>query len=113
MKTVLEALFEDPDLASELLPSGSGIDAGCTVKRWGQRVLIDVPYHAMNANGYYCGWANFRVAVRRDGVQNVRYLSGYDEYRDEDGRSCRTEWREHTADYLGDLFGYALDQPVK
>jgi hypothetical protein len=107
--TVLQALVADPDRARGLLPSGSGIDLGCTARVWGRRVLIDVPYHAMDAHGYYCGWAQFRVAASLDGGwPAVRYLGGNDEVIDHEGRSARRLWREHTAEYLAELFDHVL-----
>lgn len=48
-------------------PHGSGIDAGCTVDLVASRrdrLVIDVPFHIMNENGYYVGWRTFRVTVR-------------------------------------------------
>lgn len=49
------------------LPQGSGFDRGCTVdtRMSGiDRVVIDAPFHHMDENGYYCGWADYKVVVK-------------------------------------------------
>ncbi len=49
------------------LPSGSGFDRGCTVDTrmsGADRVVIDVPFHHMDENGHYDGWADYKVVVK-------------------------------------------------
>ena len=44
----------------ELLPSGSGVDNGCTInlsKSTPNKIVIQCDFHHMNENGYYDGWS--------------------------------------------------------
>lgn len=48
------------------LPSGSGIDSGCTIdidKSSDMRIVINSSYHVM-VEGYYSGWVDFVVTVK-------------------------------------------------
>lgn len=50
-----------------LLPHGSGIDSGCNTdisKSGAERVVVKVPYHAMDDHGSYCGWFYYNVTAR-------------------------------------------------
>src|ERR1039458_9134377 len=51
---------------ADLLPHGSGIDSDWTIRvqRNGD-VTVYGSYHAMNENGFYVGWRNFRFTVRK------------------------------------------------
>lgn len=54
------------EIEKQHLPSGSGIDSGCTIdmeNSTDNRIVINSSYHAMNENGYYDGWYDFRVVV--------------------------------------------------
>jgi len=47
------------------LPSGSGIDSGCTVDTEKYQTLnIKSSYHTMDENGYYGRWIYFTVKVK-------------------------------------------------
>lgn len=55
------------ELVEEYFPSGSGFDNGCTLDLDAsseEKLIISAPYHAMDSNGYYSGWVNYRIAVR-------------------------------------------------
>lgn len=87
-------------LAREHLPSGSGIDSGCTVvlSTPADRVCINVPFHCMNPDGYYDGWRDYMVTARPafDGITVT--VTG----RDYNG----------TKDYLGELFHEVLTREI-
>lgn len=88
------------NIARELLPSGSGI-GGVTVdleKSTGDRVVLNVPFHCMDVNGFYCGWRDFTVTVTPAFSGHYVKVSG----RDYNGLK----------DYLADLFSDALGAPV-
>lgn len=89
-------------IADCLLPSGSGIDSGCTIdfeNSKPDRVVILVPYHKMDSNGYYCGWEDYKVIVTPSLIH---------------GTSIRITGRDHngTKDYLHELFSHVLGQPL-
>jgi len=81
------------------LPSGSGVDRGCTVdleKSTGDRIIIHIEYHHMNDGGMYDGWTEYTVTVTPafDGF-NLR-ISGRN--------------RNDIKEYLGDLFYESLSR---
>ena len=54
------------DKLLSLLPHGSGIDADWTVETHRNgNVTAYCSYHLMHEHGYYDGWQNFKVCVRR------------------------------------------------
>lgn len=68
----------DVHTLANCLPHGSGIDGEWTieVKRNGD-ITVHGEYHAMNENGFYCGWRNFRFSLRKHtGRNEVKALSG-------------------------------------
>lgn len=51
----------------QLLPSGSGIDAGCKIdveKSSSDKVIITFGYHFMNDAGYYDGWGEYKLIIK-------------------------------------------------
>jgi len=51
----------------QLLPSGSGIDAGCKIdveKSSSDKVVINFSWHHLNENGYYDGWTDHKLIVK-------------------------------------------------
>ena len=48
------------------LPSGSGIDGEWAFQWQRNRVLCRNAWHAMDENGFYCGWAHFTVILQYD-----------------------------------------------
>ena len=84
-----------------LLPSGSGIDSGCTIdltRSHDENIVINTSYHHMNENRFYDGWTEHTVTIRPafDGL-NIR-ISGRD--------------RNQIKDYLHDTFDGALNTMV-
>ena len=83
------------------LPSGSGIDSGCTINRDYKKdtVIINVPFHNMDENGFYCGWSDFKVICKPafDGIS--LNIIGKDKY--------------YVKDYLYDLFDTALNTEIE
>jgi hypothetical protein len=47
----------------EALPHGSGIDSSWSVDLVGRGVNFYNSYHAMNENGFYCGWHDFYIRI--------------------------------------------------
>ena len=49
------------------LPHGSGLDGDWAID-WEQtrenRIVLRIPYHHMDSNGYYCGWSDLRFVIR-------------------------------------------------
>lgn len=87
----------------EKLPSGSGIDKGCRFildDSKPNKIVIDIPYHHMDENGFYCGWNTYQVTLKpcfRTGIDiKIKCtIKGADVKR----------WdRELVIDYLYDLF---------
>lgn len=51
------------------LPSGIGIDCGCTINSQESRynkLVINFDYHHLSENGYYDGWTKHKCIVRPD-----------------------------------------------
>jgi hypothetical protein len=51
----------------QLLPSGSGIDAGCKIdveKSSSNKVVINFSWHHLDENGYYDGWTDHKLIVK-------------------------------------------------
>ncbi len=63
----------DVQALADCLPHGGGIDGNWTIEvlRDGA-VRCHGEYHAMDENGYYCGWRNFRFTLR-PAKKNVFY----------------------------------------
>lgn len=81
------------EIERDELPHGSGIDSGCTIDREASgidRIIVVVPFHCMDENGFYCGWRDYRVTVRPSFLGVSVSVSG----RDYNG----------IKDYLADLF---------
>lgn len=54
-------------IENDILPHGSGIDSGCKInpeKSNEQKIVIDVPYHCMDENGYYNGWRDYQIVIK-------------------------------------------------
>lgn len=88
----------------EHLPSGSGIDSGCTIDRdysTDEKIIITSSYHAMNENGYYDGWIDFTVTVKPSFISgiNLKITGRFGKYAD-------------LKEYLYDVFGTALTAKV-
>jgi hypothetical protein len=92
---VVSALVEE-------LPHGSGIDGtnaidSCT----DSKLVLAGQYHALNENGYYDGWYDFRVVVKASLVHGVlvEVTGRFGKYQD-------------VKDYLAEIFQYALTREV-
>lgn len=80
------------------LPSGSGFDSGCEiVSQSDTKVVIDAPYHHMNAHGYYDGWVTYRVAFTPTftGPDITVKVRGYD-------ATARKYADDHMRDYVAE-----------
>lgn len=53
------------DQLAEALPRGAGIDSGTSIDEITSRdhIRLNVPFHAMNQNGYYVGWLQFTLNI--------------------------------------------------
>ena len=57
------------EIENEILPSGSGFDAGCKIDREmfsRATFCLSFGYHHMNDTGFYTGWTEHTVKVRAD-----------------------------------------------
>ena len=54
------------DSLESLLPSGSGLDNGCSIDRGGKpgAVRVSCDFHHMNGVGFYDGWTEHTVTAR-------------------------------------------------
>ncbi len=91
-------------LCRELLPSGSGIDSGCTIDldacaTSGDRIVIQTSFHHMAESGMYDGWTEHTVIVTPAFVGRINLrITGRD--------------RNQIKEYLGDLFHEVLTRDV-
>lgn len=86
----------------QILPSGSGIDAGCRIdidNSNEKRIVITFGYHFMNDAGYYDGWEDYKL-ILTPSLTN-----------DFDIRITGKNRRE-IKDYLYELFDYELRQQI-
>lgn len=87
----------------EILPYGSGFNAGCKVMIGScsdNKLVIKADFHHMNQNGYYSGWGEYSVIVK----PSLRFgftlkVTG----RDRDG----------IKEYIANVFHELLDKEVK
>lgn len=99
-------------LARDFLPSGSGCDAGTDIV-WEDmrpnRLVLNVPFHHMDENGFYDDWTYHKVTIRP--CLQFGFTMKID------GRN-----RNEIKDYLADLFDDCLrskfrlvkdDRPIK
>jgi len=91
------------DLEKYYLPHGSGIDSGCTIDREFKenRIVINVPYHLMDENGFYCGWQDFKIICKPsfDGIDMKITSNVKDKY--------------FLKEYLYDLFDNCLNEEIE
>jgi len=86
------------------LPSGSGIDNGCKINLKQSKplkIIIDSSYHAMNENGMYDRWIDFKIIVTPsfDNIDiNIRGNFG-SKY-------------QHLKDYLIEIFQDSLSKEI-
>ena len=88
--------------AKDFLPSGSGIDSGCTIdldKSNGEKIVIHTSYHHMNDGGYYDGWTEHTITV----VPSLQF----DFTLNISGRN-----RNMVKEYLYDVFREALSDSI-
>jgi hypothetical protein len=89
------------ELEKNYLPHGSGIDSGCTIDREFKkdRIVINVPFHNMDENGFYCGWSEFKIICKPEFDSISLRITGKDKY--------------YVKDYLYDLFHNCLEQEIE
>ena len=91
------------ELEKNYLPSGSGINSGCTIDRnfKENRIVINVPYHLMDENGFYCGWQDFKIICKPsfDGIDMKITSNVKDKY--------------FLKEYLYDLFDNCLNEEIE
>lgn len=95
-----------------LLPSGSGFDSGCKVDHDASEentIVINAPYHHMDADGYYCGWVDWAVIVRPCfiGGFSIEVAAVNGELPDDEDFDA-----EGFCDYVADTFHTALTTEV-
>jgi hypothetical protein len=97
LNRLLDDLFEK---IIDVLPHGSGIDATWKLDQLGTLpiVLCHNSYHAMDSQGFYCGWIDFTVKLNLESldfdveVNKDNIKSIYAEYA--------TEWKDTDPDQL-------------
>jgi len=90
-------------LVKNYLPSGSGIDSGCSIdldKQKPGRIVIHCEFHHMDEGGYYDGWTQHSIIV-------TPCFGHWPDIR-VTGRN-----RNDIKEYLGDLFYHFLDRPIQ
>lgn len=104
-KTVNDNFIDECETRIEklqnLLPSGSGIDAGCKIdveKSGYDKVVISFSFHHMNENGYYMGWTDHKLIVRPSFQGIELRITGPD--------------KNGIKDYLYQTFDYSLNELV-
>jgi hypothetical protein len=86
----------------EILPRGSGIDAGCQFdysKSNEKRIVIDFSFHHMDSNGMYCGWEDYTLTITPS-------FSGID-------LRITGKNKNDIKEYLYQTFDYILSEVVK
>lgn len=90
------------DKLEQMLPSGSGIDAGTKIDReksGKDKVIINFEYHHLNGDGYYDGWTQHKLIVKPTFMGIEMNIQGRD--------------RNDTKDYLYDLFDTVLNEQIE
>ena len=90
------------DLTEQFMPSGSGIDSGCTFD-WDEskpnRMVFNTSYHHMNDHGYYDGWTEHKIIVTPSLTSQFDLkITGRD--------------RNEIKEYLADVFQSALSDEI-
>ena len=86
----------------DLLPSGSGFDAGTQIdldKSTPEKIVLNTAFHHMNDGGYYDGWTEHTVTVRPS------FLWDFDIRVGGRDRNCIKE-------YIAEMMHQALTQPA-
>ena len=108
----------------DLLPSGSGFDAGCKIQTNSvppNRVLITFEYHHMSGIGYYIGWTQHEVLISPN-LHHDYHIdiigTGYEdlddcyyEFEDDEDTVYRKTF-EDDSDYFYEVFQDCLDMIV-
>lgn len=93
------------DIVKNNLPSGSGIDSGCSIdldNSSGDKIIIVSSYHVMSDLGCYDGWIDFTVTVRPSLQFDYTLMI--------QGKFGKNQ---DIKDYLYDVFSHCLEQIVK
>lgn len=64
-----DAMAQANWIASNLLPSGSGVDSGTSIdwdKTKPNRIVLNTDYHHMDEYGHYSGWSDHQIIVTPD-----------------------------------------------
>ena len=98
------------EIANHYLPHGSGIDSGCNIddNSTQDKIIINSAYHAMDENGFYCGWIHFDVIVIASLEFNIDV-----EFDNIENDSDFDDWDiESLFDCLHQTFDYALRESL-
>lgn len=90
------------DIEENTLPHGGGIDSGCKInveKSNENKIVIDVPYHCMDENGFYGGWRDYQIVIKAN--------LAFDFTVDIKGRDYNG-----LKDYLVDIFHHVMNEEV-
>jgi len=89
-------------IVKNYLPSGSGIDSGCTINNEKYKVLeIESSFHVMDEYGYYDGWIDFIVKVKPslEFGFDLQITGNFGKHQD-------------LKEYLYQIFDYALTETI-
>lgn len=91
------------------LPSGSGFDNGIALDLDAskpEKLILSAPFHAMDSNGFYDGWREFRLTVRPSLVHGITVdisgrndAAGLRDYVAETMQAALSAMHPHTAYY--------------
>ena len=104
------------DELKEKLPHGSGIDCDWKLENETEdQTIVSNYWHAMDTNGYYCGYVYFEVKLDKQGnlldveVDQESIDAILKDYEPEDQESESDEYTESFAPYLDDLDDYLYE----
>ena len=92
------------ELVNDIFPHGSGFDSSITLDaKNSQHLILTVPYHCMNDNGYYDGWIEviYTITPSFDGFQMKENWKGYN-----------GKYKELLKDYIGEVIYTCLEKEV-
>jgi len=94
-------------IMEEHFPKGSGFDSGCTLNLNnpnGINLIINIPYHCMNDDGYYDGWVYPSLMITPSLSQDYNMKLNWHGYRG--------KYKFLLSDYFYDVFAEVLEKEI-
>ena len=102
-------------IMKEFAPHGSGFDQDvtCDDASANGRLLFNAHWHAMNDDGFYCGWIHFQIIVSANMAHgiDITVTVASDDRDDDEQRNDPAS--ESIADYVGDTFHTFLFNSIR